>query len=119
MLILSYNPRNDEFFIGLSEEEFEQVAGKYAVDFGYNMDYEMTKEHALRKMADSYHVEMIKQFYQIDEVPFICIVTNRDCSEIGIRPKHFPFANHWNGYSPWIKIEVQEIENLEAELLPK
>lgn len=116
MYILSHNPKNDEFFVGLSLEEFEVLTQEYNVDYGYKSNYEMEKEKAINEHNyhennGTYHEE-IREAYGIKCVPFICIVTDSDCSKISIRPKHFPFANLWNGYSPWQKIEVQNIENL-------
>lgn len=112
MYILSHNPEKDEFFVGLSLEEFEELSQEYNVDYGYKSNYEIEKEKAINECEyESYH-ETIRKTYGIESVPFICIVTDSDCSKIRIEPKHFPFANLWNGYSPWKKIEVQNVESL-------
>lgn len=113
MQILSYNPQDDEFFIGLSLRELEQISNIYIVDYGYHSNYEIEKEKAIKKQSDKSYNEMLKEFYQVKNIPLICIVTDRNCSTISIREKHFPFANLWNGYSPWQRIEVLEIDTLD------
>lgn len=112
MQILSYNPRDDEFFVGLSLEEFEQVEKKYKIYYGYNSNFEKEKEKALNNYISEDYNKMLKDVYRIEKIPFICIVTDRNCCRIIIVVKHFPFANLWNAYSPWEQIRVQEIETL-------
>lgn len=109
MQLLSYNPDGDEFFIGMSLDEFEQAPRKCIID-GYNSNYENTKKIYLEEYKKEPYNEQIRKIYQCDKTPFICAVTDRNFYKISIRPKHFPFHNLWNGYSPWTNIFVKEIE---------
>ncbi len=111
MLLLSYNPQDDEFFIGLSLEEFEKISLKYNIDYGYNSNYVLAKESAINKYADATYTKMIKEFYQIENMPFICIVKKKGRDELQVQSAHFPFAPLWNGYSPWQRIVVKQIDD--------
>jgi len=111
MQVLAYNPHEDEFFIGMSREEFECIARRY------NIDVETEMEKAQKEYKDKRQNEKLKEMYQTEKTPFICAVVNRSCSYIKVRPRHFPFANLWNGYSPWQKTAVREIESLELHSL--
>jgi hypothetical protein len=115
MQILSYNPTDDTFFIGLSENEFEELAGKFGIDYGHLSNYEKAKEGAFRNWEDSIsdqYKQMIKELYDIQKFPYIYVVINRSATHITIRSSHFPFANLWNAYSPWRKIKVQNINDI-------
>lgn len=52
MQILSYNPEEDSFFVGLTLEEFEYVVKEHNVDYGYNSSYENEKEYAMNRFND-------------------------------------------------------------------
>lgn len=110
MQLLSYNPDGDEFFIGMSLDEFEQAPKKCIIDYGYNSNYENQLKIGLEEYKNEPYNEKIRKIYQCDKTPFICAVTDRNFCKISIRPKHFPFHNLWNGYSPWKNIFVKEIE---------
>lgn len=110
MQLLSYNPEDDEFFVGMSLEELEQIPEECNIDYGYNSNYENVIKNGLEKYKDEKYNELIRELYQCDKIPFICVVTDRDFYKVSIRPKHFPFAPLWNGYSPWKNIFVREIE---------
>lgn len=112
MLLLSYNPQDDEFFIGLSLEEFEKAPQNYDIDYGDNSNYVIAKETATNKYADVTYSKMIKEFYQIETTPFICFVNKNGSTKLQVRPSHFPFAQLWNGYSPWQRIKVKQIDDL-------
>lgn len=110
MQLLSYNPKGDEFFVGMSLEEFEQIPEECNIDYRYNSNYEKELKNGLEKYKDEGYNELIRTLYQCEKIPFICVVTDRDFYKVSTRPKHFPFAPQWNGYSPWKSIFVREIE---------
>lgn len=110
MQLLAYNPKKDEFFVGMSQDEFEQAAKKCSINDGHSFNYEDEVKNALEKCKDEWYNELIRKMYQCDEIPFICVVTDRDFHKVSIRPKHFPFGHMWNGYSPWKSIVMKEIE---------
>lgn len=116
MYILSHAPKLDAFFIGLSLEEFEEVSQKFNIDYGYRSNYETTKASAMKEYSSGENAKKaMKDFYGTEYVPFVCIVTNRDCSRMIVVPKHYPYANLWNAYSPWQGITVEKIESLNLE----
>ncbi len=53
MQLLSYNPDGDEFFIGMSLDEFEQAPRKCIID-GYNSNYENTKKFIWKNIKKNY-----------------------------------------------------------------
>lgn len=112
MQLLSYNPQDDEYFIGLSEAEFERLDREHKIQYESKSDYEKEKLKAKNSCDNKEYNQMIMEYYQTETVPFVCIVSDRNGSAIVIRPKHFPFDNLWNGYSPWQRIAVKEIDNL-------
>ncbi len=113
MQILSYNQSADEFFVGLTAGEFDDVYARVALNGMSLSKYQEVEEEALLK-NDAY-CNMICEVYMIEKAPFICIVVNRDLSTIEVRPSHYPFANLWNGYSPWRRIEVIEVDSLDLK----
>jgi len=112
MQVLFYNPQDNEYFVGLSEEEFEQVAREYVIDYGHHSDYVKTKEEALARYRDANYREGIKECYKLKSAPFVFIVVNPESLKIGIRPWSFPISPMWNGYSPWKAIVTKEIDSL-------
>ncbi|MBQ2774740.1 MAG: hypothetical protein IJF40_02460 [Clostridia bacterium] len=114
MQILSCNPEDDTFFVGLSLKEFERLSLEYNIEYDLQYDLEQTKQIAFQNLNKTDYIQMIKEAYNIKSAPFVCVVVNRNVSEIAVRPSHFPFSNLWNGYSPWKAIQAQEIDSLEV-----
>ena len=111
MIILSYNPTDDKFFIGLSFEEFNKINQEYNINY-YHGNYQNEVEHFNYQLQNKEYVKMIKQVYAIDEIPYICIITDRTQNQIETTVHHHPFHQLWNGYSPWKKINPVIINNL-------
>ena len=112
MKVLSYNPQDDWFFVGLSKEEFEKCHLQYPINYG-RLTFEDVKldcDSHLRK--DGYR-EMINELYQMDYYPYVCIVVNRTLTEMFFAVAHYPYSPMWNAYSPWREIEKVEIKSLE------
>ena len=86
MQVLFYNPQDNEYFVGLSEEEFEQVAREYEIDYGHHSDYVKTKEEALARYHDADYHKGIKKCYKLENAPFIFVVVDEYRSKVGIRP---------------------------------
>ena len=113
MQILSYNPEEDTFFIGLSQKEFEHLAADRDIEYEKSFDFEQTLQRAFKNQGRESYAQMIRDAYGIQCVPFVCVAVDRDASKIAVRESHFPFAPLWNGYSPWKIIKPQSIDNLE------
>lgn len=111
MQILAYNQIDNSFFLGLSLIEFEEISQKFKVDYGYNSNYEKEKQNAIRNNLRLDYIKMIKEFYDIENPPFICIVVDCELS-VKIVDSHYPFSPLWNGYSPWKNIQIHEIKDL-------
>lgn len=103
MTILSYNPVDKEYFVGLSSSEFEEIEKKYVIENMTDLRYEITHPE---------YAELVRNAYGIDTIPFVYIVVKQDISSIVSQSATFPFDPLWNGYSPWEKIEVKEIDSL-------
>ena len=111
MQVLSYDMEGQSFFVGLSLNEFEEILKNHTVKFNGKSNYEYEKQRALRNMERPEYVEMIKNIYDINEYPFICVVIDKERT-IKVLPAHYPFAPLWNGYSPWQKIKAYKIKDL-------
>ena len=114
MIILSYDPTDDKFFIGLSFEEFNKITKDYNIKYCH-CNYQNDVEHFNHQLQNKEYVKMIKQVYGIDEVPYICIITDRTKVQIETTVHHHPFHQLWNGYSPWRKIQPLLINELDLE----
>ena len=63
MQVLFYNPQDDEYFVGLSEEEeFEQITQEYEIDYGHHSDYNKIKKEAMARYRDANYREGIERF---------------------------------------------------------
>ena len=109
MKVLSYNPSEDRFFVGLSELEFKQVKEIYSHctnDIGKEMfvirQYDIRDAYRYTDEPEESmnYINMIKEAYEIDNLPFICVIVDRNLVHIETSVHHHPFHNLWNGYSP-------------------
>lgn len=114
MIILSYDPTDDKFFIGLSFEEFNKIIKDYNIKYCH-CNYQNDVEHFNYQLQNKEYVKMIKQVYGIDEMPYVCIITDRTKVQIETTVHHHPFHQLWNGYSPWRKIQPLLINELDLE----
>ncbi len=108
MQILSYNPSDNEYFLGLSLCEFEEIKKKYSISDTYTSNIKETKEQK----------KLFFELYDSNKIPFICLVVDKTLSKFQIETFSFPFHQLWNGYTPWRKIQIENINNL-AELKNK
>ncbi|MBQ2891935.1 MAG: hypothetical protein IJE45_03485 [Bacilli bacterium] len=115
MIILSYNPDEDELFIGLSFKEFEKINKDYDNITYCHWNYQNDVEHFDYQLQNKEYVKMIKQVYGIDELPYICIITDRKHNRIQTAVHHHPFHQLYNGYSPWKKIKPVIINSFDLE----
>ena len=113
MQILSYNPSDNEYFLGLSLKEFKEINEKYNISNTYTFNF---KEINRQRMEEQ--KELFFEMYDSDELPFICLVVDNTLSKFYTEAFSFPFHQLWNGYTPWKKIQIENINDL-AELKNK
>ena len=114
MKILSYNPEDDTFFIGVTKKDFNKIVSEYSFDDDkskHHLDCVVneTKNSHLRKN----YVHMIYKAYGINRFPCIGFIVSRDLKKVVPEVLHHPFHQLWNAYSPWRKIPVRDISSLD------
>ena len=102
MQILSYNPSDNEYFLGLSLHEFEEIKKKYSIRNTYT----------LYKKENENQRKLFFEMYDSDEFPFICLVVDNAFSNLYTEAFSFPFHQLWNGYTPWRRIQIENINDL-------
>lgn len=121
MRVLSYDPREDEFFVEATRDEFLRLSAEYEIDMrgaGNDAGEVIEAYQAFQKEQKDSDSEKrcyqryVQELYGIDHMPDICLAVKRDLSDIAVELYDFPFGHMWNGYSPWIKIETAVIHDL-------
>ncbi len=121
MRVLSYNPSEDYFFVGAAWDEYRQLAVKYKIDMqGMGNDaeeviemYKLIQKDQKEGDSESWsYQQYIKDLYDIDDMPDVCLSMRRDLSDIMVELYDAPFGHMWNGCSPWEKIETAVIHDL-------
>lgn len=114
MLLLSYNPEEEMYFLGLTKEEYIKLANEKPIRFRYETIERDLMSFGI-EMKDSFYKDMIKKVYKIENIPFICITTDKEFETISLVRHHQPFHQLYNGYSPWLMIEAVEVKDLNLE----
>lgn len=115
MIILSCNPQNNEFFIGASFKEFKELREIHNFvngDFNYK-DARIRKKRNEIEPENNYYENLIKGMYNIDFVPDICFVCNKELTKFVIMKHSYPYNYKWADFSPWKNIERTKINSLE------
>ncbi len=109
MKVLSYEPDIDVFFVGATWDEYRDLDAKYEIDSqgmgasveevmdGLREFLEDQKESDSEKFS---YQQYIKDLYDIDDMPNVCLLIKRDLSNFKIELYDTPFCHMWNGYSP-------------------
>jgi len=120
MKVMSYNPSDRCFFIGVTFDEYRQIAAKYEGDTN-GMEIEevigtfkgFLKNMVKEESEDFSYPRYIRRLYDINELPDICLIVEEDLSSFTVEQYDYPFNHMWNAYSPWQRIKVVEINNLD------
>lgn len=120
MIVLSFNPSDDLFFVGVTWEEYRRLAKKYKIDMVdmeaeevIEMCQKFWKEEKIGETEEFSYLQYIRDLYHVHEVPNICLVIERDLSFLAVQQYDYPFGHMWNAYSPWERVKPVEIDSLD------
>lgn len=111
MTILNYRPADDQFWIGCTYEEAEEMMLPL-------MDRDrILKYHELKRAYRSYlknedHVRSLRKCYGINVVPEAFFNISRDLKVCFPEFPLFPFAGQWNSWNPFVNCDHAEIQDL-------
>ena len=111
MEIISYNPSDDEFWIGCSEEEMHQhfipiLKGRGKEDLNRLLQN--------RKERTPEYCQMVMHTLEIDHMYYMFFNVSRDLTVCFAEVPHFPFSHMWNAYSPFRRCKHLHIDTLQA-----
>lgn len=111
MTILNYRPADDQFWIGCTYEEAEEMMLPL-------MDRDrILKYHELKRAYRSYlknedHIRSLRKCYGINVVPEAFFNISRDLKVCFPEFPLFPFAGQWNSWNPFVNCDHAEIQDL-------
>ena len=111
MTILNYRPADDQFWIGCTYEEAEEMMLPL-------MDRDrILKYHELKREYRSYlknedHIRSLRKCYGINVVPEAFFNISRDLKVCFPEFPLFPFAGQWNSWNPFVNCDHAEIQDL-------
>lgn len=110
MKVLACRPGDDQFWIGCDLEEANNIflphLSKEAVE-----NYERMVNQIGNHSKEYWNAVM--DATETDEIFHAYFNVSRDASICFPQVPHFPFANLWNGYSPFRKIDTKTIHSLD------
>ncbi len=110
MKVIACRPRDDQFWIGCNEDEainvFLPLLSKDAI-LSYNRIV-----HQKRELGEEYW-RAVKNATGMNEIFHAYFNVSRDTKICFPEVPHFPFANLWDAYSPFRKIDIKTISSLE------
>jgi len=110
MKVLACRPGDDQFWIGCNLEEamniFLPLLSQEAI-LHYKRIVTGQANH------DAEYRKAVMDATDADEVFHAYFNVSRDASICFPQVPHFPFANLWNGYSPFRKIDTKTIHSLD------
>lgn len=110
MKVIACRPNDNQFWIGCNEDEainiFLPILSKESI-LRYNQILQQKEEH------DEEYWRAIKNTTDINEIFHAYFNVSRDTKICFPEVPHFPFANFWNAYSPFRKMDIKSISSLE------
>ena len=105
MMIISYRPSDDQFWIACSKEEAEKWFVPLLNEERLKYYHDVLRMNLDRKRQDPENAvayeKMVKGAMGVDEVSYAYFNVSRDLSECYSDVAHHPFHQLWNGYSPF------------------
>lgn len=114
MILLSYRPDDDQFWIGCTFEEAE-TSLLPLMGPGDVQKYHDHKSRYSESSRDEEYMQTIRDCYGINDVPQAFFNVSRDLKVCYPEFPLFPFAGQWNGYSPFVEcdhVDVHEMSEL-------
>lgn len=110
MKVIACRPRDDQFWIGCNEEEainiFLPLLSKEAF-LSYNRIVHMKEKY------DQEYWKAVMAATDSDEIFHAYFNVSRDHKICFPEAPHFPFANLWDAYSPFKKMDIKTIYSLD------
>lgn len=110
MKVIACRPRENQFWIGCTEYEavsmFLPLLSKEAI-LNYNRIVNLTKEF------DKEYWKAVMNATETDQIFHAYFNVSRDTKICFPEVPHFPFANLWDAYSPFRKMDIQTINSLD------
>jgi len=110
MKVIACRPEDNQFWIGCTEEEviniFLPILSEESIQ-----SYIRIQQHA--NDHDEEYWKAVKNATGINEIFHAYFNVSRDTKVCFPEKPHFPFANLWNGYSPFRKMDIKTINSLD------
>ena len=111
MTILNYRPADDQFWIGCTYEEAEEMMLPL-MDRGGILRYHELKREYRSYLKNEDHVRSLRKCYGINVVPEAFFNISRDLKVCFPEFPLFPFAGQWNSWNPFVDCDHVEIQDL-------
>ena len=111
MTILNYRPADDQFWIGCTYEEAEEMMLPL-MDRGRILRYHELKREYRSYLKNEDHIRSLRKCYGINVVPEAFFNISRDLKVCFPVFPLFPFAGQWNSWNPFVDCDHVEIQDL-------
>ena len=111
MTILNYRPADDQFWIGCTYEEAEEMMLPL-MDRDRILRYHELKREYRSYLKNEDHVRSLRKCYGINVVPEAFFNISRDLKVCFPEFPLFPFAGQWNSWNPFVNCDHAEIQDL-------
>ena len=111
MTILNYRPADDQFWIGCTYEEAEEMMLPL-MDRGRILRYHELKREYRSYLKNEDHIRSLRKCYGINVVPEAFFNISRDLKVCFPEFPLFPFAGQWNSWNPFVNCDHAEIQDL-------
>ena len=111
MTILNYRPADDQFWIGCTYEEAEEMMLPL-MDRDRILKYHELKRAYRWVLKNEDYIRSLRKCYGINVVPEAFFNISRDHKVCFPEFPLFPFAGQWNSWNPFVDCDHVEIQDL-------
>lgn len=111
MTILNYRPADDQFWIGCTYEEAEEMMLPL-MDRDRILKYHELKRAYRWVLKNEDYIRSLRKCYGINVVPEAFFNISRDLKVCFPEFPLFPFAGQWNSWNPFVNCDHAEIQDL-------
>ena len=111
MTILNYRPADDQFWIGCTYEEAEEMMLPL-MDRDRILKYHELKRAYRCVLKNEDYIKSLRKCYGINVVPEAFFNISRDLKVCFPEIPLFPFAGQWNSWNPFVDCDHVEIQDL-------
>ncbi len=109
MEIIACRPKDDQFWIGCSKEEAQSIFLPKLSEKEKDTYFKILE---INKSRPESYWEMVMKNTESNEIHYAYFNVSRDLIICFPEQPHFPFANMWDAYSPFRKIDHKTISSL-------